>query len=120
MSDGAQQDIIGKVTVPGFLRGRGLFEGGLTSFISNLIVLMSIAAGLWALINLILAGLRFISVGGDPKSVGEAWNKIYNSLIGLVVIAVSYVLIAIVSAILFSDPFYILRPKICGPGIQGC
>jgi hypothetical protein len=95
-----------------------LQDGGLIAFISNIIKFVTIAAGLFAFINLILAGFTYISAGSDAKKTAEAWSKIYMSLIGLVIIVGSYALAAIVGALLFHDPSAILSPKIYGPGAQ--
>jgi len=108
---------IGSVTSP--LKGKYTnVNEGLVYFISNVIKLLTIAAGLWALVNFLLAGLQFISSSGDEKKVASSWQKIYNSIIGLVVIAVAYVLVALLSYILFGDPTLIISPKLYGPGIQ--
>jgi hypothetical protein len=93
-----------------------LAGGGLIMFISNIIKLVTIGAGLFAFINLIIAGFGYISAGNDAKKTTEAWAKIYMSLIGLIVIVSSYTLAAIIGWVLFKDPTAILSPKIYGPG----
>jgi hypothetical protein len=92
--------------------------GGLIDFISNIIKFVTIAAGLFAFINLILAGFTYISAGSDAKKTAEAWSKIYMSLIGLVIIVGSYALAAIMGLILFGDANAILSPTIYGPGAR--
>jgi len=110
-------DVIGKVKPPAIIEeGYGSYDKGITSFISNIILLLTIVAGLWMLINFILAGLQFISSSGDEKAIASAWNKIYNSIIGMVIIVVAYLLVALLSYLLFGDPGFILHPKISGPG----
>ena len=93
-----------------------LRSGGMLDFISNVIKFITIAAGLFAFINLIIAGFTYISAGSDSKKTGEAWSRIYMSLIGLVIIVSSYALAAILGMILFKDANAILRPQIYGPG----
>lgn len=90
---------------------------GLISFISNIIKFATVAAGLFALINLIIAGYTYISAGADSKKTSEAWSRIYMSLIGLVVIASSYVIAGIIGLVIFGRPDAILSPQIYGPGI---
>lgn len=115
----ADTDVVGKVKPPFFFIGKyATYQTGITAFISNIIRLLTIVAGLWMLINFILAGLQFISSQGDEKAVAAAWNKIYNSIIGMVVIVVAYALVALLSYLLFGDPGFILKPTISGPGIQ--
>jgi len=112
-------DVIGTVTPPAIIDdGYGGYQTGITAFISNIILLLTIVAGLWMLINFILAGLQFISSRGDEKAIASAWNKIYNSIIGMVIIVVAYLLVALLSYLLFGDPGFILNPKIFGPVTQ--
>lgn len=109
--------LFGSITNPVSSYG-DLQDDGLINFISNIIKFVTIAAGLFAFINLILAGFMYLSAGGDSKKTSEAWAKIYMSLIGLVIIVSSYTIAAIVGIILFNDPTAILSPKIYGPGVQ--
>lgn len=88
---------------------------GLLLFISNLLKLLIVMAGLYAFINVISAGYQFMSAGGEPKKVEQAWAKIYQSLIGLLLIAGSFVLAIIFGWLLFKDPSAILTPQIYGP-----
>ena len=90
--------------------------GGLVGFISNMLKVVAVAAGLFAFINLILAGFIYITSGSDPKKTAEAMNKITMSLIGLVIIIASYALAALIGLIMFGDANAILSPAIYGPG----
>lgn len=114
-------EIIGKVSPPPGVRDyigqgqAGAAAFGLIGFVSSLVKLLIVIAGLYAFINLILAGFAFMSAGGDPKAVEKAWGKIWQSIIGLVIIASSFLIIALVGWILFKDPGFILRPRIVGP-----
>lgn len=114
------QDIIGEINPPGFLEKHGSVEVGegfgLINFLSNILRLAIVVAGLFGLINLILAGYDYITAGGDPEKIKNANSKIFNSLIGLIVIAASFTLAAILSYLLFGDPTMIIRPRIFGPG----
>jgi uncharacterized membrane protein len=111
--------IIGTVSPPPFMKDSySDFKSGITAFVSNMLKLLTIVAGLWALINFVLAGLAFISAAGDQKIIENAWKQIYMSLVGLVVIVLAYALTALISFLLFGDPSIILHPKIYGPGIN--
>lgn len=111
-------DVIGNVNPPAFMKGSyANFNPGITAFISNLVKLITVIAGIFVLINLLLAGLQYISSQGDPKGVEAAWNKIWMSLVGMVIIAAAFVITAIISFILFGDASFILNPKVYGPGV---
>lgn len=74
--------------------------GGESSFVANLVQaslsLLLLVAFVVDLIWTIIAGLRFITAGGDPKTVGSAWSQIYWGLIGMVVVIGSFAIIRLV------------------------
>lgn len=84
-------------------------------FIANGIRLLIVIAGIYAVINFVLAGYGFMSAGGDPKRVADAWAKIWQTLIGLIVVVGAYVIGSVVSRILFGDAGLIFDIKIYGP-----
>ncbi|HJY98424.1 MAG TPA: hypothetical protein VJ227_01780, partial [Patescibacteria group bacterium] len=59
--------------------------------IGNLIQLviwvLIIGAGIYALINFVIAGYSFMSAGDDAKKVAGAWAKIWQTALGLAVAA---------------------------------
>lgn len=87
-------------------------EGAIGKLIDLIIRTLIIGAGIYALINLILAGYAFISAGDDPKKVAGAWAKIWQTLLGLTVAAGAFVLAAIFGKLIFDDYFFLLKPKI--------
>lgn len=89
--------------------------GGLILFLTNIIRLVFVVAGMFAFINLILAGFQFMSAGGDAKAVEKAWGKIWQSLVGLILVVGSFALAALFGYLLFGDAGYILNPKIYAP-----
>lgn len=92
------------------------FEGGGPGrFISNIIKAAIVIAGLYAIINFILAGYAYLSAAGDPKKASEATTKITQSVIGLVIIVCTFILGGIISNILFGDPTTIFQLNIEGP-----
>jgi hypothetical protein len=73
-------------------------------------------AGVYALINFILAGYDFMSAGDDPKKVAGAWAKIWQTALGLAIAAGALVLAAIFGQLIFGNAKYILNPTI--PSLQ--
>lgn len=104
----AQADVWGPVTRPPGVTG-GL--GGLQSLINIGIRTLIVAAGIYAVINIVLAGLAYISAGNDPKKIGDAGARIWQSLLGLTIAAGSFVLAALVGELLFGDPQALLQLK---------
>lgn len=90
--------------------------GGLILLFSNILKLVFVAAGIYAFVNFILAGFGYMTAAGDSKALTAAWSRIWQSLLGLVIIVGSFALISLISYILFGNPTFILNPKIYGPG----
>ncbi len=86
--------------------------GGLVILLNNLLRLMIVGAGFYALVNFILAGYQFFSAAGDSQKVSQAWAKIWQTLLGLVVVAASFLLAALVGLLLFGKPTMFLQLKI--------
>lgn len=109
--------VIGPITLPTqFAYGSLTAPGkGLILFINNIIRLLIVAGGLWAFLNLVLAGYGFMSAGDDPKNMEKAWGKIYQSMMGMLFILGSFVLAGIFGWLLFGDATAFLRPKLYGP-----
>lgn len=88
----------------------------LMNLLTNIIRFALLIAGIYAFINFILAGYSFLSAGGEPKNIANAWQKIWMTIVGLIVIVGSFLLIAVVSFLVYGDPLKILNPVIFGPG----
>jgi hypothetical protein len=83
----------------------------------NVLRLIFLVAGIYAFIRIVLAGLKFISSSGDPKGIQAAWEAIWQSLLGLVIIVSSFVIAALAGQLLFGRWDAILNPTIYGPGV---
>ncbi len=114
-------DIFGKVTNPLKLVSGGnaaygdLEENGLINFISNVLKAVTVVAGLWVFINIIIAGFTYISANQDQNKIQAAWQRIYMSLIGIIIIVGAYTLTAVISILLYGNASTILSPKLFGP-----
>lgn len=103
----------GQVTAPATAlsgtNNSGLAIGKLLNLTLQLLVL---GAGIYALINLILAGYAFMSAGDDEKKIQGAWAKIWQTLLGLAFAAGAFILAAIFGQLLFNKWDFILNPVI--------
>lgn len=80
--------------------------------IQLVIGIMMAGAGIYAVLNFIVAGYEFMSAGDDSKKVASAWAKIWQTVLGLAVAAGALVLAAIFGTILFGSPTALLNPQI--------
>lgn len=101
---------------PGIANYAGGGVQGIVLFANNILKLVIVGGGILTFLNILLAGMAFISAGGDPKKIEQASTKIWQSILGLVIIAGSFVIAALIGWILFGDATAILSPKISGPG----
>lgn len=83
-----------------------------TKFFSNVIRLIIALAGIWAFFQFILGGFAYITGAGDAKKVSEAQQKFIHAIIGLFIIAISFLLAGVIGLIFFDDPYFILKPTI--------
>ena len=102
--------IFGTITNP---TGYDSQEGsGLFTLLTNIFRLAGVVAGIFFIVQLILAGYGYLSSSGDSKKTEAAWNKITQRLIGLGIVAAAFIIASVVGAILNID---ILNPTIHGP-----
>ena len=105
--------IFGQVPAPDPLVKFSPVEGGgLGQLINIMLKALVVGAGVYAVVNLVLAGYAFMSASGDPKKVEGAWAKIWQTLMGLAFAAGAFVLAAIFGRLLFGDWYFLLRPSI--------
>lgn len=109
------QDIIGKIDVGNTIPSVYQNTSGFGVFISNILRLFFVVAGVYAFINIIIGGFQFMQSGGDSKAVNAAWSRIWQSLLGLIIVVGSFAIITIMSYIIFGKGDTILNPQLYGP-----
>lgn len=75
--------------------------------ISSIVGFLTIMAGLWFFITFILAGYAWISAGGDTEKTTAAWAKMYNAIIGLIIVVAAWVIVGLIGKLIGVD---ILNP----------
>lgn len=100
---------------PGVEKYAGGALSGFRNFLNNLVQVIIIFAGIFAFINILLAGYAFISAGDDPKRIEGAWKKIWQTLLGLTIAAGAFVIAALVGKILFNDYTALLNIRYVTP-----
>lgn len=85
---------------------------GVITLMNSVLKLAFIVGGIWALLNFIIAGYGFMSAGGESKEITKAWDRIWQSFMGLLFIVGSFLLAAVAGIILFKDPTAILQPTL--------
>lgn len=101
--------------VGGPLCAAGTQGEGIIILSNSLLKFFVVIAGIYALLNFIIAGYLFLNAGGEPKNVTRAWDKIWQSLVGLLLVAGTLVLGAIVGQLIFGNSTILLNPNIYSP-----
>jgi len=99
----------GIITPGGYQPGTGIegSTGAIEKIISNILVVLTVVAGLSFILYFLLGGLNWITAGGDKGKIEKAKGMMTNGAIGMIVIAVSYAITYIVGKALGID---ILNP----------
>lgn len=85
---------------------------GLLIFVSNMIKLASVVAGVWVMFNFVTAGFTYITAGDDSGAISKIGTKLSLSVSGLLLIVAAYTIAGIIGLIVFGDPTYIINPDI--------
>lgn len=75
----------------------------ITKVVSNIIGVMTIAAGIWFLFQLLIAGINWISAEGDAKKLQQAHQRITSALLGLLIVVAGMIILAMASKFLGYD-----------------
>ena len=86
------------------VRGK-IFESsaGFGYLASDILLILTGTAGAISLIFIVIAGIKFVTSGGDPKKLGSATSTLTYAIIGLVVTILAFVILRIVQFFLRSS-----------------
>lgn len=105
-----QNHPLGNITTPGGYQPGTDLPGATSAvekLISNVLVVLTVVAGISFVLYFLMGGLNWITAGGDKGKIEKAKGMMTNGAIGMIVIAVSYAITYIVGAALGID---ILNP----------
>lgn len=105
----AANPITGTITPPGSIITS---LGQVGTFISVIVRLLVVVAGLWSFLEFILGGLGYITAGGDAKKAQDAFSRIRLAIIGLIVIAAAFIITGVASQIFFGNPTFLFNPTL--------
>ena len=88
----AKADVCAGVNVAGG-SGCGGGEATISKIVKVVIQILSFVAGIAAVIMIIVAGLKFITSGGDSSGVASAKTALIYALVGLVVVVLAQVIV---------------------------
>ncbi len=92
-------DVIGSIKPPEAVAKLGFGAEGLSNFFNTAIQLIYIVAGLLFVFMVIISALQWITSGGDKEAVAGARNRLTFAIIGIVVLALAFVIIRVLGQI---------------------
>ena len=101
------QDIVGTIEAPGTIIQTPEQTG---SFITAIVVFITVIAGLYAMWQFITGGFGYISSSGDKAKVQQSSQQIMMAILGLVVIGASFILGSLIGRLLFGPDFNLFAP----------
>lgn len=104
--------LIGSVSNPLPQLSTGTNGQGLFIFLGYILKFAGTIGGIYMVVQLILAGYTYISASGDEKKTLQAWAQIWQSILGMVIIASAFVIASVVTRL---TGIAILSPVIYGP-----
>ncbi len=87
-------------------------QPALIFFLSRMIRLITVVAGLWVIVNVVVAAFHYISGSGSAEAHAKVRNLLTMSVVGLLLIIASYTIGGILGLIFFGDATYILNPTV--------
>lgn len=115
-TNGSSSTVFGTIRQPaGTERFGGAGQIGILAFVSLLIRIFTIIAGLIVLFNFIISGYTYLTSEGNPKAHETVKNRITYSVIGIIIIVSAYTITALLSLIFFGSATFILNPTIAPP-----
>lgn len=109
------KNIFGTTTPPPGVDQYSPEVAGLTMLLANIVKISIFVAGLWSLFNFLSAGILYIGSSGNPETIKQASSKIWMSMLGLLIVAASLIISAVIGLIFFKDATAILQPIIPQP-----
>jgi hypothetical protein len=76
---------------------------GVVDTISSIIGIMTAAASIWFLLQILFGGYEWMSAGGDTKKIEGARSRITNAFIGIIIVVGSWSLLAVTGKFLGFD-----------------
>jgi hypothetical protein len=76
--------------------GCGASNGQVTKIIRIALQILSVAAGIIAVIMIIVAGLKYVTSQGDASKISSAKNSLIYAIVGIVIVAFAQIIVQFV------------------------
>jgi hypothetical protein len=78
-------------------------NSSLTDYLNYFFGVAIISAGLLGLISIVISGIRFLTSFGNPNTIGEAKERIFGSILGIILLLASFILLKTINPQLVNE-----------------
>lgn len=93
------EEVIGKINPPAEVSALGSGSAGINHLLGNMIQLIYAVAGVIFVFMVIISGVQWILSGGDKEAVGKARGRLTWAVIGIVFLALAWVIISVIGQV---------------------
>jgi len=118
----AQENPIGTIDKPEVIKAFdakgnvGEDQIGILNFMSTMITYITVLAGIWTFVNLMIAVYTYITSSGNSQTHIKVRDRLTMSILGMILIVTVYAVAGILGTVFFGNSLYLLNPTITGPG----
>ncbi|MDO8570211.1 MAG: hypothetical protein Q7R97_01340 [Candidatus Daviesbacteria bacterium] len=93
------EEVIGKINPPAEVSVWGIGSAGINHLLGNIIQLIYAVAGIIFVFMVIISAVQWIISGGEKEAVSKARGRLTWAVIGIVFLALAFVIISIVGKV---------------------
>ena len=102
--------VLGQIIPPGPVSGIGFGATGISLFLSNIIRLIFIAGSIIFVFLVVISAIQWMLSGGDKEAVANARKRLTFAIIGIALLALSFLIIGVIGRIT-GFPFFDGQPQ---------
>lgn len=91
--------VIGTIKPPGPISSLPVGEAGINQVLSSIINIIMAVGGVIFLFMIVIGAFQWITSGGDKEAVQKARSRITNAIIGIAILALSFVIVNVIGQI---------------------
>jgi len=91
--------VLGKIIPPPQVIGLGVGAAGISRVLSNIIIIIFVVASILFVFMVVISALQWIVSGGDKEAVAKARSRLTYAIIGIVLLALSFLILRVIGQI---------------------
>lgn len=104
--DGGVESVFGKINPPDAVSAIGSGAQGINNVLNTFVSIIFVVAAIIVLFMFLFGALQWITSGGEKEAISKARGRITAALIGLVLLALTFVILRVLSQVLGFELFF--------------